>query len=119
MSRRKGEMTFAFAERLFPHWVEFWTVNGGLPRLMEMYDWHRRRDMHDRHGRGGYEDGRGRLSRWCFAEAAMADAFAAEFAGERTDCPPKRRLPATPHPPWPRGGNWLSSPSTAAAPKAE
>jgi hypothetical protein len=47
-----------------------------------MYEWHRVRGIKAMHGRG-WRDEKGRnYVRWCFADPATSEAFAAEFNGQ-------------------------------------
>jgi hypothetical protein len=50
--------------------------------LDAMHAFHAERGIQHHHGRGRREEGRDHI-RWCFADAATADAFAAQFAGKR------------------------------------
>ncbi|MGB8897501.1 MAG: hypothetical protein WCD13_24810 [Pseudolabrys sp.] len=45
-----------------------------------MYDWHRSRGTEAHRGGGRREEDRD-IIRWCFADRALADAFAAAFGG--------------------------------------
>lgn len=98
MSRRKGERRPKDNERDFPHIVE--TVTPVLEvhedyvrwrlRFDAMNDWHAARNLYPRHGRRRvaiYEH-----IRWCFADAATAEAFKAEFGGEIVNSPTKPQL---------------------------
>jgi hypothetical protein len=79
MPRCEGQGTAKLNQRDFPHFVDIGVPAGGIGRrLDEMYDWHRSRGLISRHGHGGLF-----ISRWCFAEACDADAFAAIFGGAR------------------------------------
>ena len=53
---------------------------GGLGnRLNAMYDFHARHSIQAMRGRGRH-DANGSVVRWCFADPAIAAAFAKEFA---------------------------------------
>ena len=81
MVRRKGEITARMNERDFPHFVDFAIPASGLgSRLNTMHAWCHDRGLFSRHGLGGLY-----ISRWCFARADDADAFAAVFGGARVD----------------------------------
>ncbi len=84
MARYKGRSSPKSIERDFPHMVEIIVPLGGLgKRLDAMHAFHTERGIKSHHGRGRRDsDGRDHV-RWCFADAATADAFAAEFNGTR------------------------------------
>ena len=83
MTTRKGERTSRTNERDFPHLVEMPVPPGGFGRHLDaMHDWYRTRGIESRSGRGRYEEGQ-HFVRWCFADAATADAFKADFGGDR------------------------------------
>ena len=79
MSYRKGERTFRMNARDFPHIAEIDIPEGGLrDRLMDMHEWHRVRGLESYNGGGSIF-----VLRWCFADPAHADGFAAKFGGRR------------------------------------
>lgn len=90
MTARKGERTSRTNERDYPHLVEMPVPPNGFGRtLTAMIDWHLQRGIPSRSGRGHYEEGQ-HFVRWCFAHAETADAFKAEFRGERVTVRPPR-----------------------------
>ena len=81
MSRYKGRQSAKSVEQDFPHFVEIAVPPDGLgTRLNAMYDFHARHGIEAKRGHGRRDDG-GSLIRWCFADPALADAFAKEFRG--------------------------------------
>jgi hypothetical protein len=78
MSRYKGRTSARAIETDFPHIVETIVPPGGLgERLNEMYDFHAQQGIRARVGlRRRDENGRDFI-RWCFADPAIAEAFAA------------------------------------------
>jgi hypothetical protein len=65
--------------REFPHVVEIPSpVDGFSDRLDAMHAWYGARGLQVYRGSSGDN-----VARWCFADAATADAFAAEFRGTR------------------------------------
>jgi hypothetical protein len=81
MSRYKGGVSFKSIERNFPHIVETVVPPGGLGKKLEaMYVWHQLRGIQAMHGRGRRDENGRDFIRWCFAEVALAAAFAREFA---------------------------------------
>jgi hypothetical protein len=80
MSRYKGRQSAKSVEQDFPHFVDIPVLIGGLGnRLNAMYDFHARHRIAAKRGHGQRdEDGRS-VIRWCFADPALADAFAKEF----------------------------------------
>lgn len=84
MSRYKGRANPKAIEREFPHLVEIAIPLGGLgKRLDAMYGWHRERGIESRHGRSRRDPDGHDHARFCFADAATADAFALRFGGRR------------------------------------
>jgi hypothetical protein len=80
MPRYKGRQNIKAIEKAFPHHVDMIVPPGGLgAKLDEMYAWHARHGIEARHGRGSH-DAKRTLIRWCFADAALAKTFAAEFS---------------------------------------
>ena len=53
-------------------------MTGATHGLDDMHEWHRSRSIEARRGRGRHEDDRD-FVRWCFADANVAAAFAADF----------------------------------------
>jgi hypothetical protein len=90
MSRRKGEITGHMSERDFPHLVELELPPGGFrSQSLEFEAFHRERDIPIRRGRGRHEVDQFHI-RFCFPDAATADAFRERFGGLRlTYSPPK------------------------------
>jgi len=76
-----GERTAAQNEREFPHIVELQVPpNGFGAQLDAMYEFHRKRDLEARRGRGERREERN-FVRWCFANRSDAEAFAKTFGG--------------------------------------
>jgi hypothetical protein len=84
MARYKGRSTPKSIERDFPHIVEMAVPLGGLGRRLDaMHAFHLERGIQSRNGRRRRDqDGRDHI-RWCFADAATAEAFASQFGGRR------------------------------------
>jgi hypothetical protein len=83
MSRRKGEVTSGMNERDFPHLVELALPSGGFRSTSEDFlAFHRERGIQERRGRGRNEDGQFFVT-FCFGDPRLADAFQAQFGGER------------------------------------
>jgi hypothetical protein len=81
MSRYKGRSDPKAIERDFPHIVEMAVPPHGFgSQLDAMYEWHRKRGIEVRRGRGRHEDEEDYV-RWCFADPNIAAAFSAEFGG--------------------------------------
>jgi hypothetical protein len=94
MSRRKGETTGAMNERDFPDMVELALPLGGFSDQGEGFEeFHRDRGIPIRPGRGRHEATQFYV-RFCFPNAAAADAFRERFGGERLTYTPasKRKL---------------------------
>src|SRR5262249_3500462 len=95
MTRRKSQITAAMNERDFPHMVELALPPGGfLNRSLEFDAFHYKRTLPIRRGRGRRE-GEQFFVRFCFPDAATADAFRDQFGGERvtsTPTKPTRRV---------------------------
>jgi hypothetical protein len=69
--------------RDFPHIVEIWLPPSGLG-LNAMFDWHTANGIESQRGperREAADHDTRYFVRWCFADLAMAEAFAAEFSG--------------------------------------
>ena len=79
MSRYRGRQNAKAVEQDFPHFVDVVVPPGGLGiRLDAMYEFHARRGIRARRGHGRH-DADGSVVRWCFADSAIAAAFAKEF----------------------------------------
>ena len=78
-SRYKSSQSARVIEQRSPHFVDVVVPPGGLgPRLNAMYDFHARHSIQPQ--RGQWRPGRGGGSiTWCFADEALAGAFASEF----------------------------------------
>ena len=84
MSRYKGAVKPEFNERNFPNLVLMAVPGSGFRRLTDEFEsFHCERDIQTRHGRGRRDDDGGFYVTWCFADPAHANAFAAQFGGER------------------------------------
>ena len=98
MTRRKREIVGLTNERDFPHLVELALPPGGFRSvLLEIDAFHRDRRIPVRRGRSRHEAERFFI-RFCFPDAATADAFRNRFGGEcLTHAPvqPKPRTSAT------------------------
>jgi hypothetical protein len=81
-SRYKGRSGFREIAGLYPYVVEIVVPPGGLGRrLYDMREFHRQRGIKDQRGPRRRDDEHDYL-RWCFADLATAEVFAAEFGGE-------------------------------------
>jgi hypothetical protein len=81
MTRYKGSHIAKAVERDYPHFVDVVVSPGGLgPRLNAMYEFHARHGVQAKRGHGRH-DANGSVVRWCFADPAIAGAFAKEFDG--------------------------------------
>ena len=79
MNRYKGSQSARAVEREYPHFVDITVPPSGLgQRLDAMYDFHTRRGIRAQRGHGRH-DPDGSVVRWCFADSAIAAAFAKEF----------------------------------------
>ena len=79
MSRHKDRRSAKSVEQDFPHFVDVAVPANGLgSRLVAMYDFHARHGIEAKRGHGRRENGVSMI-RWCFADAAVAAAFANEF----------------------------------------
>jgi hypothetical protein len=86
MTRHKGRFSSKSIERDFPHIIEIDVPPGGLgTRLNAMHNFHAHHEIHA-HQTGGRRNGRYYI-RWCFADPAIAAAFASEF-GDMPHGPP-------------------------------
>ena len=80
MTRYKGSQSAKAVERDYPHFVDVVVPPGGLgQRLGAMYEFHARHGIRAQRGHGRH-DANGSVVRWCFADQAIAAAFAQEFA---------------------------------------
>jgi hypothetical protein len=93
MTRRKREIVGLTNERDFPHLVELALPPGGFRSVfLEIDAFHRDRRIPVRRGRSRHEAGQLYI-RFCFPEAATADAFRNCFGGEcLTHAPGKPKL---------------------------
>jgi len=95
MSRRKREIVGLSNERDFPHLVELKLPPGGLRSiLLEIDAFHRQNRISARRGRSQHEIGEPRI-RFCFPNAATADAFRKRFGGARMTYAPEKARPRT------------------------
>ena len=79
MNRHRTRRTAKEVEQDFPHFVDIAVPPSGLgSKLAAMYDFHARHRISPKRGHGRRDD-RGGTIRWCFADPALADAFAQEF----------------------------------------
>ena len=79
MSRYKGRHNAQAVERDYPHFVHIAVPLGGLgSKLDATYDFHARRGIKPQRDHGRH-DANGSVIRWCFADPAIAAAFAKEF----------------------------------------
>src|SRR5262245_13088144 len=90
MTRRKFEITGHMNEREFPHIVELELPPGGFrSKGLEFDAFHRERGIPIRRGRGRHEVEQFHI-RFCFPDAATADAFQGRFGGTRLTYSPSR-----------------------------
>jgi hypothetical protein len=83
MTRRKREIVGLTNERDFPHLVELTFPPGGFRSVfLEIDAFHRERRIPVRRGRNRHEVEQFHI-RFCFPDAAIADAFRNRFGGER------------------------------------
>ena len=83
MSRYKGRTSARAIDKDFPHTVETVVPPGGLgERLNDMYDFHAHHGIRARLGLGRRDENGRDIIRWCFADFAIAEAFAASFANK-------------------------------------
>ena len=90
MARYK--ITAKTQQRKYPHWVDIAQSHDAdrtpeeyralSDRLTAMLAWHQELGLCHQWGSAGIS-----TTRWCFAKATDADAFAAEFDGTRLDTP--------------------------------
>jgi hypothetical protein len=82
MTRRKREITGLMNERDFPHLVELALPPRGFRSVFLEFDaFHRERRIPVRRGRSRHEAEQSYI-RFCFPDAATADAFRDRFGGE-------------------------------------
>ena len=82
MTRRKREITGLANEQDFPHLVELALPTGGFRSVfLEIDAFHRDRRIPVRRGRSRHEAEQFYI-RFCFSDAATADAFRNRFGGE-------------------------------------
>jgi len=80
MTRYKGRTKTSLIERDFPHHVEMLVPEGGFgKRLDEIHEWHGAHNIVAMNGRGRRDENNRDYVTWCFAEPAIAAAFANEF----------------------------------------
>ena len=80
MNRYKGSQSAKAVEREYPHFVDITVPPGGLgQRLDAMYEFHAHHGIRAQRGHGRH-DANVSVVRWCFADPAIAAAFAKEFA---------------------------------------
>jgi hypothetical protein len=97
MSRRKSEITGHMNERDFPHIAELELPPGGFRnKSQEFESFHRERRIIIRRGCGRHEREQFHV-RFCFPNAATAEAFQGRFGGTRlTHSPSKPGRPSGP-----------------------
>ena len=79
MARSKGRQSAKSVEQFFPHFVEIAVPPNGLGNaLIAMYDFHAKHGIEAKRDHGRHDDGASYI-RWCFADPALADAFAKEY----------------------------------------
>lgn len=90
MTRREFEITGHMNEREFPHIVELELPPGGFrSQGLEFDAFHRERGISIRRGRGRHEVEQFHI-RFCFPDAATADAFQKRFDGTRLTYSPSK-----------------------------
>jgi hypothetical protein len=95
MTRRKREITGLANEQEFPHLVELALPPGGFRSVfLEIDTFHRERRIPVRRGRSRH-DVKQFYIRFCFPDAATADAFRNRFGGECLTHAPGKRKPRT------------------------
>ena len=95
MTRRKREIIGLANERDFPHVVELTFPPGGFRSVfLEIDAFHRERRIPVRRGRSRHEVKQVYI-RFCFPDAATADAFRNRFGGERLTYAPDKPKPRT------------------------
>ena len=95
MTRRKREIVGFTNERDFPHLVELTLPPGGFRSVfLEIDAFHRERRIPVRRGRNRHEVEQFHI-RFCFPDAASADAFRNRFGGECLTYAPTKPKPLT------------------------
>jgi hypothetical protein len=95
MTRRKREIIGLANEREFPHLVELAAPSGGFRSVFIEFDaFHRERRISVRRGRSRHEADQFYI-RFCFPDAATADAFRNRFGGECLTHAPEKPKPQT------------------------
>jgi len=95
MTRRKREIAGLANERDFPHLVELPLPPGGFRSIFQEIDaFHREQRIPVRRGRSRYEV-KPFYIRFCFPDAATADAFRNRFGGECLTHAPVKPKPQT------------------------
>jgi hypothetical protein len=80
MSRYKGRQSAKAIERDFPHIVETVVPKGGLGKTLDaIHEFHKRHGIEAHTGKGRRDKNGRDYIRWCFADPALAEAFAAKF----------------------------------------
>jgi hypothetical protein len=93
MTRRKREITGLSNERDFPHLVELALPPEGFRSVFLDFDaFHRQHHIPVRRGRSRHEAKKSHI-RFCFPDAATADAFRARFGGVRITYEPEKSNP--------------------------
>ena len=101
MSRYKGRAGLKVIESKFPHHIDMLVPEGGFgSRLNAMHDWRDARGIPAVRGQSQRENGRDYI-RWCFADPAIAEAFASEFDDDhkhrrRSQCVATKSAPPPP-----------------------
>ena len=84
MTRYKGRQSPKAIEKDFPHIVEMIVPEGGFGKTLDaMYDFHARHGIRAINSTGRRDENNRDYIRWCFADPAIAEAFASEFASNR------------------------------------
>ena len=95
MTRRKREITGLANERDFPYLVELTLPPEGFRSVfLEIDTFHRERRIPVRRGRSRHDVEQFYI-RFCFPDAATADAFRNRFGGECLTCAPANPRPRT------------------------
>jgi hypothetical protein len=98
MSRRKSGNTRRLNEREFPHVIELVVLLGSFgSRSAEFETFHRERSIPIRRGRSRHKANQSYV-RFCFPDAATADAFQECFGGERLILAPSKPRALAPSP---------------------
>jgi hypothetical protein len=84
VSRYKGRASSKSIERDFPHIVEMIVPEGGFGKTLDaMCDFHARHGIRAINSTGRRDENGRDYIRWCFADPAVAEAFAKEFGTAR------------------------------------